>query len=76
MKSILWQAMKNCANKYAKGFPRWEHLWQEKTAIEIQAQEMSDELQAMGYRLLKIKSDEPAKVFEYPFTEKDCYEQG
>lgn len=54
MNEIILQAMKNCAKKYAKGIPRYEHLWQDLTPIPQQADQVAGELEAMDYRLLKI----------------------
>ncbi len=54
MSKIILTALNNCASKYAKGFPRWEHLWQEKTSVVKQSEQIADELVLMGYVIVKI----------------------
>ena len=60
MKEILLKAMNDCAREYSKGFPRWEHLWDEKRTIEQKAIDIAEKLDKMGYMLVKTKH-EPAK---------------
>jgi hypothetical protein len=53
MKDIILQAMENCALRYAKGFPRWRHLWDEKVCLKLKAEDIAKELESTGYVLLK-----------------------
>jgi hypothetical protein len=53
MKDIILKAMENCALRYAKGFPRWKNLWDEKLTVQQKSIEISDELESLGYVLLK-----------------------
>ena len=59
MEKIILQAMQNCALRYSKGFPRWAHLWDERLTEAQKAKEISEELQNLGYRLLKTKGYAP-----------------
>ena len=66
MKDILLTALNNCAKRYSKGFPRWEHLWDEKLSIDQKATELAKELESTGYVLLKRASicvDEDLTIF-------------
>ena len=65
MDKIILQAMENCALRYAKGFPRWFNLWDEKLTVEQKALEISKELQSLGYELKRVaaKSIDTDKLF-------------
>ncbi|NMB83299.1 MAG: hypothetical protein GYA14_15935 [Ignavibacteria bacterium] len=53
MKEELLGAMLSCSKNYAKGFSRWAYLWQERTTFLQQAEAMAEELDKMGYELIK-----------------------
>jgi len=56
MDKIILQAMNNCAKKYAKGFLRWEHLWDEKRTLEQKAFDIAEEFKAGGYEIVIDKT--------------------
>lgn len=53
MKDALLKAMLNCSKNYAKGMTRWAYLWQERTTFVQQAEQLAEELDKMGYNLIK-----------------------
>lgn len=52
MKEALLRATNNCALRYAKGHPRWVHLWDEMLTVNQKVEQIVDELTAMGYVLV------------------------
>ncbi len=57
--------MNNCSLRYAKGFTRWMHLWDEKLTVKQKAIDISKELRDMGYKLLRASDtqEEQEEVF-------------
>lgn len=59
MKDIILEAMERCALNYAKGYPRWKHLWDEKLTIEQKAEQIAQYLDDNGYLLIKHEDLRP-----------------
>ena len=59
MKEIILKALYSCALKYAKGFTRWQYLWQDKTTYEQQATALAKDLEENGYVIIKRSDIKP-----------------
>jgi len=72
---IILLAITNCALRYCKNIPRGINLWDERLTYNQKADEIANELEMLGYRLLKtipFEDDTNEKVIsETTYTSND-----
>ena len=59
MEEIIKQIMNDCALRYAKGFRRWMHLWDDQLTLPQKATEIARELELQGYLIIKQEDLRP-----------------